>query len=66
MCPLVPFSYGLLLFSYVFSSWFFLICVVVAGFFLAVVNGLLSLCSFQFLRGWEVKDPLRLIEEGES
>ena len=28
-----------------------LVCVVGAGFFLAVVNGLLSLCNFHFLRG---------------
>ena len=53
MCPLVPF-----LVCYCFPASclfdFHLICVVVAGFFLAVVNGLLSLCNFHFLWGGEV------------
>ena len=34
-----------------FVTYGVLICVVGAGFFLAVVNGLLSLCNFHFLRG---------------
>ena len=65
MCPLVPFFVVWYCFLASYLVGFLLICAVVAGFFLAVVNGLLSLCTFTSCRGRKWKNPLWLIEGGE-